>query len=613
MTDLRLLFVLLLGIVACAAAAQPLDADASQQRLRVLADPAALFDIIDLSGRPPPNSTVPPSLGRGEPVRVWWGWLDLDGLDTSQPLVLRPGRFWQGVEAFAADGSQLARTGSGLRRDQRSLPSDHLALPLPAHVHGPVLLRFEGTFDGYLFPIRFLDAVETRADFDSWLRRVELLNGVYAGLILALALFHLFLGFAVRDRVYFWYVLYAGTFGMIWVARAGIGFELLWPNALWWNTHSSFMLIGAAVLSGNRFVQVFLDLKRNVPAAHLALHGASAIVLVAAILGAIGRWSAASNTMALAALLASIVYLPAGVLALRRGYKPARFYLIACSALILGIIAYVLTYFGLLPRVFVTVYGAQIGSALEMLLLAFALGDRINLLRREKLEIEMRSREQLEREVDARTAELAAEKSRVELAREEAESANRRLRQANLQLEELSHVDSLTGVANRRRFEQVLDAEWRRMERLGEPLSVILLDVDHFKEFNDAHGHLAGDACLQRIAAALTRCMHRSGDLLARFGGEEFAVVLPQGDLPTAVALAERMRVEVATMAMRVEQVREPIAITIGAGVCAALPVPGADSTDLVRHADLALYAAKRRGRNRVEIHDAGRTAAQRL
>jgi two-component system, sensor histidine kinase LadS len=607
------LLALLTVIVTLAAQAQPLDADSSLQRLRVLPDADGSLQP-SLWPRVAPQDSVPaPAIGRGEPVSVWWGWLDLDGLDTSQPLVLRPGRFWHRVEVYDDSGTIFSRTGTWLPLSDRTLQSDVLALPLPSTQSGHVLIRFEARFDGYLLPSRFIDGVESERDFAAWLRRFELMNGIYAGLILALAVFHLFLGFAVRDRVYFWYVLYAATFGMIWVARAGIGFQLAWPGAVAWNAYSSFVLIAAAVLSGNRFVQVFLDLKRGVPWAHRALHGISALVLTATALGAFGAWSAATNLLALAALFASLIYIPAGIVALHRGYLPARFYLLACSALIVGVIAYVLTYFGLLPRVFVTIYGAQIGSALEMLLLAFALGDRINLLKREKLAAETRTREMLENEVRARTAELDNEKSRVEAAREEAEAANLRLREVNQQLQEMSRMDSLTGIANRRRFEEVLEAEWQRMLRLGEPLSVILIDVDHFKDFNDAHGHLAGDACLQRIAQALGRCNRRGSDLLARFGGEEFAVVLPQCDLSGAVHVAESMRQEVESHALLAGSNGQATAITISAGVSAVRPDRQALPTGLVKSADLALYAAKHKGRNRVETHDVGTAAAQGL
>lgn len=605
MRRLRTVAGLLLCLAVDGAGAQPLDAGQAQQRLRVIAaEPTLTAD--EMPRHAPADAVAPVRLTRSTGEKVWWAWLDLEGLEQDQPLLLRPGRFWHRVEVFDVDRSLHAITGTALALGERSLPSDFLVLPLPPTTGAPLLLRFEGRFDGYLAPVRFVDGMESERAFNRWLRRFELLNGIYGGWILALALFHLFLGFAVRDRVYFWYVLYAGAFGMIWIARAGIGFELLWPNAIWWNTHSSFVQIVAALLSGNRFVQVFLELKRAVPSIHRALHAVSAVALTAAAAGVFGQWSLASNLLAISALAASLVYLPAGIVALRRGYLPARFYLIACSALILGVIAYVMTYFGILPRVFVTLYGAQIGSALEMLLLAFALGDRINLLRREKLEIETRSREQLEQLVQARTSELAAEKSRVEAAREETEAVNTRLRDANLRLEEISHIDSLTGIANRRRFEEVLDAEWQRMMRLGEPLAVVLVDVDHFKAFNDANGHLAGDACLQRIARALSQCSRHPGDLLARFGGEEFAVIMPQADRSTAQDLAESMRACIEGLDLSVQPAGALVSITVSAGVGSMTPTVDALPTDLVRRADTALYEAKRKGRNRVESDPQG-------
>lgn len=389
-----------------------------------------------------------------------------------------------------------------------------------------------------------------------------------------------------------WYVLYALSFGAIWIIRAGIGLQLAWPAWPLWNSLASFFVIALAIVSGNRFVQVFLDLRRTAPRSHLALHLLSVLVLLAVFAGLAGRWPAATASLALLALVSSLLYFGIGLLMLHRGYLPARYFLLACSALIFGVIAYVGAWSGFLPTVFVTVYGAQIGSALEMLLLAFALGDRINLLKREKLAAETRLRSALEVEVASRTAELA-ERSR------QVEQANARLREANARLEAMSRIDGLTGIANRRRFEEHLEQEWRRMLRAGRPLSVLLFDADHFKSLNDRHGHLAGDEALRRIARCLASGARRPGDLVARFGGEEFAMVLPDTDVDSARERAEALREQVSTLQM-VDPSGRPYTVAVSAGVSGTLPVPGLGAHDLLHAADLALYAAKRAGRNRV-------------
>jgi diguanylate cyclase (GGDEF)-like protein len=183
----------------------------------------------------------------------------------------------------------------------------------------------------------------------------------------------------------------------------------------------------------------------------------------------------------------------------------------------------------------------------------------------------------LEHKVAERTEELAAANERLEL---------------------LSITDPLTGLANRRRMAHVLQAEWLRSQRSGAPIGVAMVDIDNFKAFNDHYGHIAGDACLRRVAAALSESV-RGTDLVARYGGEEFAIILPGADLATAHTVAERARAAVAGLA-------EPHTgsacgwVTVSIGVAAIEPAAGATTEQLIKQADAELYRAKRAGRNRI-------------
>ncbi|MEO6064206.1 MAG: diguanylate cyclase, partial [Lysobacterales bacterium] len=175
--------------------------------------------------------------------------------------------------------------------------------------------------------------------------------------------------------------------------------------------------------------------------------------------------------------------------------------------------------------------------------------------------------------------------------------ANAHLAIANDELEKLSMQDGLTGVANRRRFDAALDTEWRRARRHGQALSLLLIDVDHFKAFNDEYGHLAGDDALRRIASTLQATLTRADDLVARYGGEEFAVLLPAGKHEDALRCAEYLLKAIAVL--DVPHARSPIgrlAISVG-GATAAIGAAG-EALALVDAADRALYRAKREGRN---------------
>jgi diguanylate cyclase (GGDEF)-like protein len=176
------------------------------------------------------------------------------------------------------------------------------------------------------------------------------------------------------------------------------------------------------------------------------------------------------------------------------------------------------------------------------------------------------------------------------------------LEEANRKLERLSFLDGLTNIANRRRFDEYLGLEWRRAQREQTPVSLILVDVDFFKLFNDHYGHEAGDEVLKRVAATLDATVGRPADLVARYGGEEFVVVLPGTDVQGAARLAERLRAAVAAMAIPHAQSRTAPHVTISLGVATVVPAREGAPEGLVTAADQALYEAKREGRNRLAV-----------
>ena len=170
---------------------------------------------------------------------------------------------------------------------------------------------------------------------------------------------------------------------------------------------------------------------------------------------------------------------------------------------------------------------------------------------------------------------------------------------ANQRLEELSHQDSLTGIANRRAFDFLLERQFREAKRRSEPFSVALCDVDHFKAYNDHYGHLAGDDCLKQIAAALARACKRPTDVAARFGGEEFALLLPETTGEGALAVVERVRQELAALGIAHAGSLTSSCVTLSAGIASFSPERDIASRDLTVRADAALYRAKQLGRNR--------------
>ncbi|HEX6086613.1 MAG TPA: diguanylate cyclase [Thermoanaerobaculia bacterium] len=180
------------------------------------------------------------------------------------------------------------------------------------------------------------------------------------------------------------------------------------------------------------------------------------------------------------------------------------------------------------------------------------------------------------------------------------EEANAHLARAIETLHLISTQDGLTGIPNRRHFDETLEREWRRAARSRRALSLLMLDIDYFKPFNDSEGHQAGDDCLRKVAGTLSETLHRAGDTIARYGGEEFAVLLPETDAEHALQVAETLRARVE--ALRLPHPASPLGIvTASIGVATVVPPrDGSGSGDFVRVADAALYDAKRLGRNRV-------------
>lgn len=175
------------------------------------------------------------------------------------------------------------------------------------------------------------------------------------------------------------------------------------------------------------------------------------------------------------------------------------------------------------------------------------------------------------------------------------------LQRVNLQLEALSTIDGLTGIPNRRRFDDALASEWKRAARMAQPLALVLLDLDWFKNYNDRYGHQAGDDCLRTFARLLEANVRRTGDLVARYGGEEFAFIAPATDAPHALSMAQTICDALAKLELP-HQAAPFGRVTVSIGVAVIVPKEGETADVLVKKADEAMYRAKEQGRNRVVL-----------
>jgi len=232
---------------------------------------------------------------------------------------------------------------------------------------------------------------------------------------------------------------------------------------------------------------------------------------------------------------------------------------------------------------------AMAGTAIVLILLCGALVSRVRRCRKNEKE------EALQRAVEEKTRELQEANRLLEMRTQQLEALNSRL-------ELLSTQDPLTGAANRRRFGGSLCTEWARAQRHGQQVVLLMADIDHFKAYNDAHGHVRGDECLRRITEILLGHFRRVEDLVARYGGDEFAVLVPDTDLATAEEMADAVRQEIEELGLAQGDASPRPVVTLSFGIAAVRPVDGLSPSDLVAMADGALYRAKALGRNRIVV-----------
>jgi diguanylate cyclase (GGDEF)-like protein len=181
------------------------------------------------------------------------------------------------------------------------------------------------------------------------------------------------------------------------------------------------------------------------------------------------------------------------------------------------------------------------------------------------------------------------------------EDRTRDLAELNRKLELLSTTDALTGIANRRKFDEVLALEWSRATRTSQPLALAMLDIDWFKAYNDHYGHQAGDACLQRVAQIISGNVCRGSDLVARYGGEEFIFIAPATNAETILNLAEKLCEEFRAIALPHERSQYGF-VTVSIGVTSIIPNQEQQPASLIQAADQAMYRAKEQGRNRAVL-----------
>ncbi|MET4024513.1 diguanylate cyclase (GGDEF)-like protein [Marinobacter sp. MBR-99] len=413
---------------------------------------------------------------------------------------------------------------------------------------------------------------------------LTLIHGLFYGALLILAAFNLLLFFSSGTRYYFYNSFYISSMAMFLFAMGGFANQYFWPESAQLANLSIPLTLVICSAAMTLFGWSFLDVSAGT---------VSESVLRGLVWSAVGLLALTfvlpySKTILLNTAYALVVIAALSVIATirwRQGYLPAFWYIAAWMIMVVGALAYALAAFGYLGDYLAREVMMQAAVGGQVILLNYAMVQRWRLLNQKLLDIEHQARTELEFKVHERTAQLR--------------NTMRELEQANRKLASLSLNDALTGLHNRRHMDNLLPELCREARRTGQPLSLALVDADHFKRINDTWGHDFGDKCLRHIANCLKDQIKRPRDVAVRFGGEEFALLLPGTDATGASKLCQDI-----LEAIRGSHITAPDGADINLTVSAGIAVLGSEELpdSLFRRADKALYAAKAAGRDGISL-----------
>lgn len=493
-------------------------------------------------------------------------------------------------QPIANGAYQSLTTGLAMPFATRPYLNRYFVFPvtLPAHSDQVYYLRLQAT-DAIIVPARLWGPQA----FHTYERNDYLGQAWYFGMATAMILFNLLLFIALRDVIYLLYVSFVTCMALAIASENGLAKEFLWPDATLWADISSFVgnsLVGATWLL---FIRHMLNTRTVIPKLDRLIKVFVGVYLLT-LIGFTVSFQTFAKSAVLLYLATIMLILGVGLFCAFKRQRSAYFFVAASAMLCFSVVVAALTNLGLLPTNFFTINALQFGSVLEMLLLAFALADRFNEIRRQKENAQSEALGAQRLLVENMQSNERLLEARVVERTEELQILNRKL-------EVLSATDGLTGIANRSRFDEVLASEWSRAARMGQPLALALLDVDWFKKYNDHYGHPAGDECLRIVTRVLATNVCRTGDLVARYGGEEFVFIAPATDGSNALSVAQIVCEALQTLGLP-HKLSEFGCVTVSIGVAAIIPSKEDTPNILVKAADEVLYRAKEQGRNRAVL-----------
>ena len=446
-----------------------------------------------------------------------------------------------------------------------------------------------------------------RQAFSEYTANTNLIMGLFFGLLLAIGLSNLFFFFTTRNLTFLFYTGYVLCFGLTLASLHGFGYKYLWPNQVWFQSQAVGFLASATLFFAVIFSGSLLEVRQHSPFFTKCFRALALSFLVLTVSALLLDYAISIKVFLMLLTITVILIMGVAIWFAVRRISIAGYYALAWSALLISALSASLDNLGVLnisiPSQVLLVYGATIEALMLSFILAMSYSRQRDQMmqakeqaldqeresvsaKQELIELQRRTQDELEYKVQERTLEL--------------EIALRELSDANRELEKLNTIDPLTGIRNRRHFDKRLQAEGRRSRREQTPLALAMIDIDHFKQINDQYGHSVGDTCIRHVAQMLHSLLKRPSDDVCRYGGEEFAIILPNTETEGAGQLIESIRQQLADTPCIIDN--ESISLTLSGGVASAIISHEDAEIELLKLADERLYAAKQAGRNRVVV-----------
>jgi diguanylate cyclase (GGDEF)-like protein len=492
--------------------------------------------------------------------------------------------------------------GDTLPFTQRGLKHEKFVFPIPASEQAlTVFLKVE-TSGTMRIPIRLWQ----ESAYTVFSSEHSIVMGLFFGFMAAMGLSNFFFFITTRLNTFLVYSGFVLSLALTLAALHGTGYKYLWPNSPWVQAHSIGIFANATVVFAIFFTDVLLNIKQHSRVISTMMRATAGFFLFCMLISLFLPYSLFIKGFLVLLSLVVLLIHAVGIWLWIKGVLLARFYTLAWTVLLISGFMASLDNLNLLklniPSHYLLMLGATIETFLVALILALSYGQQRQKMfdaqesslakerqarnvQDELLEVQKRAKKELEYSVQERTLEL--------------EIALRELSEKNRELEQKNTLDALTGIRNRSYFDKKYMAEVRRSRRERTELSIVMLDIDHFKRVNDEYGHLAGDECIKFVANTLKNALKRPSDDVCRYGGEEFALILPSTDLDGAINLVETVRKKIQSQPVELSGVS--IRLTVSAGVGTAIVDPQQPEEAILAFADQQLYLAKNSGRNRVK------------